>query len=53
VTQQVDQYLGRYQFDAATRAIREFTWNEFCDWYLEMIKPRLNRERRAGWWERR
>jgi valyl-tRNA synthetase len=37
------QYLERYQFDAATRAIREFTWNEFCDWYLEMIKPRLRR----------
>lgn len=33
--------LERYQFDQATRAIREFTWNEFCDWYLEMIKPRL------------
>jgi valyl-tRNA synthetase len=33
--------LGRYQFDAATRAIRDFTWNEFCDWYLEMLKPRL------------
>ena len=41
VAQQVDEYLARYQFDAATRALREFTWNEFCDWYLEMIKPRL------------
>ncbi|MAG94835.1 MAG: valine--tRNA ligase, partial [Planctomycetaceae bacterium] len=36
--------LGRYQFDAATRVIRDFTWNEFCDWYLEMIKPRLRDE---------
>ncbi|QDU36775.1 Valine--tRNA ligase [Maioricimonas rarisocia] len=44
VTQQMDEFLGRYQFDAATRAIREFTWNEFCDWYLEMIKPRLRDE---------
>ncbi|MBS0260541.1 MAG: valine--tRNA ligase [Planctomycetes bacterium] len=33
--------LGEYQFDAATRALRDFTWNEFCDWYVEMIKPRL------------
>ncbi|MEZ6055968.1 MAG: valine--tRNA ligase [Planctomycetaceae bacterium] len=41
VTHQVDEYLSRYQFDAATRTLREFTWNEFCDWYLEMIKPRL------------
>jgi valyl-tRNA synthetase len=41
VAHQMDEYLGRYQFDAATRAIRDFTWNEFCDWYLEMVKPRL------------
>ena len=38
---EIDQYLSRYQFDAATRTVREFAWNEFCDWYLEMIKPRL------------
>ncbi len=44
VAHQIDEYLGRYQFDAATRAIRDFTWNEFCDWYLEMIKPRLRGE---------
>ncbi|QDT31528.1 valine--tRNA ligase [Thalassoglobus polymorphus] len=41
VANQIDEFLSRYQFDAATRAIRDFTWNEFCDWYLEMIKPRL------------
>ncbi|MFO1096654.1 MAG: class I tRNA ligase family protein, partial [Planctomycetaceae bacterium] len=41
---EMDQYLSRYQFDAATRTVREFAWNEFCDWYLEMIKPRLRRE---------
>ena len=39
--QQVTTMLDRYQFDQATRAIRDFTWNEFCDWYLEMVKPRL------------
>lgn len=44
VANQLDEYLGRYQFDAATRATRDFTWNEFCDWYLEMIKPRLRNE---------
>jgi valyl-tRNA synthetase len=44
VTKEVTTLLGRYQFDQATRAIREFTWNEFCDWYLEMIKPRLRDE---------
>ena len=43
VAGEVTTLLGRYQFDQATRAIRDFTWNEFCDWYLEMIKPRLRR----------
>ncbi len=38
---QVTTLLDRYQFDQATRTIRDFTWNEFCDWYLEMVKPRL------------
>jgi valyl-tRNA synthetase len=38
---QVTTMLDRYHFDQATRAIRDFTWNEFCDWYLEMVKPRL------------
>ncbi len=41
VQQEIDTSLGRYQLDTATRAVREFVWNEFCDWYLEMIKPRL------------
>lgn len=44
VTDEMDKYLSRYQFDAATRAIRDFTWNEFCDWYLEIVKPRLRDE---------
>jgi valyl-tRNA synthetase len=44
VTGEVTALLDRYQFDQATRALREFVWNEFCDWYLEMIKPRLRDE---------
>jgi len=44
VQQEIDTSLGRYQLDSATRAVREFVWNEFCDWYLEMIKPRLRAE---------
>jgi len=44
VTDEVTSLLSVYKFDAATRAIRDFVWNEFCDWYLEMIKPRLRDE---------
>jgi len=44
VAGQVTTSLDRYEFDQATRTLRDFTWNEFCDWYLEMIKPRLRSE---------
>jgi len=37
----INKDLGEYLFDSATRALRDFTWNEFCDWYVEMLKPRL------------
>jgi len=40
----VNAELSDYHFDAATRTLRDFTWNEFCDWYVEMIKPRLRDE---------
>ena len=32
---------GRFRLDDALSAIYRFTWNEYCDWYLELIKPRL------------
>jgi valyl-tRNA synthetase len=33
-----------YRFDLAAQAIYDFTWHEFCDWYLELVKPVLNDE---------
>ncbi|WP_386686684.1 valine--tRNA ligase [Lonepinella sp. MS14437] len=31
--------LSQYRFDLAANAIYDFTWNQFCDWYLELTKP--------------
>jgi valyl-tRNA synthetase len=36
----VQQHLVAYNPSAAIGAARDFFWNELCDWYLEMIKPR-------------
>ncbi|HUG98348.1 MAG TPA: valine--tRNA ligase [Gammaproteobacteria bacterium] len=33
-----------YRLDLAAQAIYEFAWHEFCDWYLELVKPVLNSE---------
>ena len=37
----VDEALRDYRFDFAAAALYEFTWYEFCDWYLELTKPVL------------
>jgi len=34
----------QYRFDLAAQAVYEFTWYEFCDWYLELSKPVLQSE---------
>ncbi|MGE5188940.1 MAG: valine--tRNA ligase [Gemmatimonadota bacterium] len=33
--------IEEYRFNDAASALYQFTWHEFCDWYLEMIKPAL------------
>ncbi len=35
------EHLDNYRFDLAANTIYEFTWNQFCDWYLELTKPVL------------
>ena len=40
-TTAVHDNLATYRLDLAAKAIYEFTWHEFCDWYLELSKPVL------------
>jgi valyl-tRNA synthetase len=37
----IDQELEAYRFDRAASALYQFFWHEYCDWYLELIKPVL------------
>lgn len=34
--------LDNFRFDHAANLLYDFTWNQFCDWYLELAKPTLN-----------
>ncbi|WP_241607967.1 valine--tRNA ligase [Rosenbergiella australiborealis] len=34
--------LDTYRFDIAANLLYDFTWNQFCDWYLELTKPVMN-----------
>jgi len=38
---EVVQALDEYRFNEAAAAIYQFIWHEFCDWYLELVKPTL------------
>ncbi|MGI8908821.1 MAG: valine--tRNA ligase [Candidatus Sumerlaeaceae bacterium] len=37
----VNAALAAFEFDVAVKSFREFFWGDFCDYYLELVKPRL------------
>ena len=39
--EQVEQAIHTYRFDLAAQAMYEFTWDEYCDWYVELSKTTL------------
>ena len=40
-TREVDRCFGAFEFSAATQALYGFFWNDFCDWYVEVSKSKL------------
>lgn len=43
----VHSFVASFELNEAAKAIYEFIWNDFCDWYIEMAKSRLNSDDEA------
>ena len=41
LSKEIRENLENYDFGVAIQKIYDFIWNEFCDWYIEIVKPRL------------
>ncbi|NMA66453.1 MAG: valine--tRNA ligase, partial [Clostridiaceae bacterium] len=41
ITREVTENLEKFELGIALQKIYEFIWEEFCDWYIELVKPRL------------
>ena len=41
LTREVTDNMEHYELGIAVQKVYDFIWDEFCDWYIEMVKPRL------------
>ena len=44
LVKEVTENMEKYDFGVAVAKLNDFIWEEFCDWYIEMVKPRLYNE---------
>ena len=42
IIREVTANIDKYELGIAAQKVYDFAWNEFCDWYIEFVKPRLN-----------
>jgi valyl-tRNA synthetase len=47
-SREVETHFAEYRFDLASTALYEFTWNTYCDWFLEFAKPALAGDDKAA-----
>lgn len=45
LSKEVTENLDNYELGIAVQKVYDFVWDEFCDWYIEMVKPRLYNEK--------
>lgn len=38
---EVSEFIEKFELGIAAQKVHDFLWNEYCDWYIEMAKPRL------------
>ncbi len=54
LAREMTENLDKYELGIALQKVYDFIWEEFCDWYIEMVKPRLwdreNETRAAALW---
>jgi valyl-tRNA synthetase (EC 6.1.1.9) len=48
VAREVTENLERFELGIALQKIYDFIWDEFCDWYIELVKPRLYDQEAPG-----
>ena len=48
VIRDVTENMEKYELGVAVQKIHDFLWDEFCDWYIEMVKPRLYNKEESG-----
>ena len=44
LAEEVTENMDKYELGIAVQKVYDFIWDEFCDWYIEMVKPRLYNE---------
>ncbi|MFI3200333.1 MAG: valine--tRNA ligase [Eubacteriales bacterium] len=51
LVQEVTDNMEHFELGIAVQKVYDFIWDEFCDWYIEMVKPRLYTEEKDGTYE--